>query len=593
MKPILLVSAVLLPACAAVRATDPAGQPASVQDRDLRESLVKARLEILDLKLRLARAENKPDDELRALEEGLDSPFVEVSGAALRHLAQLPDDRRRAALPAVLQRLRSAGEAVRALSVEFLGRVAAPEAEAAVLAAAKDASAPVRRAAASALKASPSPRAVEALVALLDDADPSVRVGALDALGVAKREAAVGPLIALLGRESDPKIVEKAVDALGAIGSAAAVEPLLTLLEKESRPEVRWSCINSLGRIGDPRAAPRLRAFLAPQRRLESRQITIEALGKLRDAEAVPLLEKILREDPNATLRERAAAAIGLMSTATTLESVLVPAYVEEKDEAVRRAIWTSMTTAAGERFEPNERLVLALLGRDRRGEADQVCARMHAIKPEEGLRVRAVALEERVAEACREAGDAKAALAHYRQLEALAPERTDVPRRIAACYRELKDLESALKSLRALDARLPRTDPAAWDVKLDILAALESQKDPEPLVDEAHALLSAPVPEERRKAVEQAMRTGALRMAQAWSEADETGRPAALEALKRAGKKIVPVLAGELEAGRESLAAVLEAGATITQIRPNGEPPDAAKLKDLAAAWRQWAAKP
>jgi HEAT repeat protein len=588
MTPIPLAAVLAFFACAA-----PPGGPQ--EEKEFRDELVKARLEILDLKLKLARASGRPDDENAALAEALASPYAEVSGAALRELAQLPDERRRASLPAVLGRLPKAPEGFRVAALELLGRIDAPEALDAVVASAASPLAAVRRAAASALKASPSPRAIETLLKLAADPDPEIRIAALDALGVAKREPAVAPLIARLGGEKNAKALEKAVDALGAIGSSAAVDPLLALLESTEIPEVRWSCINSLGQIGDPRAAPRLRAFLGSNRKPVTRQITLETLGRLRDLESLPLFREILAADPDEKLRERAAAAVGLVADPAGVERILLPAYVAEASETVRRAIWAAIEGSAADRFDAVERFTLAFLGLGRREEADRLCVRLHATKLEEALRPKAAALEEKVAMAAFVAGDAKSALPHYRHLAALQPGRTDVFRRIAACYRELKDLESCVKTLREVEARLPKGEGAWWEVRLELLAALEQGRDVEALAEEAQALLLLPnVPDDRRKAAEAALRTSALRLAQPLAEDDAAARRGAIEALKRQGKRVLPALAAELEGARPPLlAALIEAGNAVAGTQADVATTDAGKLRELAAAWRDWAAKP
>ena len=71
-----------------------AAHPQSDDPRKLREELVKARLENLTLKLRLARLSPKTEDELKILEEALDADLPEVVAAAFRELTALPEDRR-------------------------------------------------------------------------------------------------------------------------------------------------------------------------------------------------------------------------------------------------------------------------------------------------------------------------------------------------------------------------------------------------------------------------------------------------------------------------------------------------------------------
>jgi HEAT repeat protein len=588
MKGPLLVQAAFLLACGQV---SPAQDPGADEARRLREELLKARLENLDLRLRLARLSSAPAEELKVLEAALDSEFPEVAAAALRELAALPEDRRRASLPAVLRRLPAAAEPFRVQAVAFLGRVPLPEAEAAILAAAEDPSPSVRRAAAAALKSGTGARAVEALLRLLRDPDRETRIAAIDALGAAKQPAAVAPLTARLATETDEQVLEKAVDVLGVIGAPDAVEGLLGLLDRTPRDAIRWSCINSLGKIGDPRAADRLRPYVEAAYPPDVRQVAVEALGKLKDAAALPRLAEILRNDPNEKLRQAAAAALGLMAPVETIESILLPAYLRaEETEVVRRALWTSMLALAGEGFEANERLARALLERGRLSEASLVCStRLHPLVPPPGLAARALDWEGAIAAALMAARDPKGALAHFRQMAQQAPERLDVLRRIADCYLELKDLESGLKTLREIDAKLAQGQEEWWKNRRAIVSVLERMGDPEPLLEEAHLLLLTnppPHPEERRRFLEQALRTGTAKLIAPLGRPEEAARRAAVEAVRRQARRIAPSLAAELEENPKPAPEVWEAAAVILGTPAEGNPPDP---KARAAALRAW----
>jgi len=539
---------------------------AAAQDEDavrLRAQLVQARLENLDLKLKLARLSQKPAEEMRHLLEALGSDLPELSAASFRELGALPEGRRREALPAVLARFSSGGEAFRTQAVSFLGRVAAPEAEAAVLKAAGDPSPVLRRTAASALKSQSGSRAQAALLALLRDVDREVRLTALEALGVAKYDAAVKPILDALSTEREPTVQEKMVDALGAIGSPAAVDDLIDLLGRTKRDTIRWSCINSLGKIGDTRAADRVRSHLDDDLPIEVRQVSIEALGKLKDGTSLGRLSEILRSDREEKLRQAAAAALGLMAPPETVESTLLPVYLSDPSPGVRAAVWAAILSLAGDRFAPNEKLAMALLRAGRRTDADQVCARLHEAKPDLEIRGRWAALEEAVGGAALQAGDFKGALPHWRRLFAMAPERVEVARHIAECYRGLDDLDSCLKLLADL-------------------------KDPEPLIEEAHALLQSGIAEDRRKTVEQALRTGTLRLVEPLAGRDEVAKKTAQEAVRRQGRRILGFLAAELEENPKPAPAVLDAGSAITGI-PNEPAPGGNGHKARAAAWRAW----
>jgi len=538
-----------------------AGLPAQDDDpRRLREELIKARLENLGLKLQLARISSKPEDELKIIEECLDSDLAEVVGAAFRELGGLSEDRRKAAVPGVLRRLGGARESFRIEAVAFLGRVPAPEAEATVLRSASDSSAAVRKAVAGALKSAYASSAVETLLQLFRDRDQAVRVAALEALGVAKRDSAVSPLASVLSSEQDPLIVEKVVDALGAMGSPAATDALIELLSTTPRESIRWSCINSLGIIGDSKAGPRLLPFMEAPQPLDVRQVTIESLGKLKETSALPRLGEVLVKAPEERLRQAAASAFGMMAGTGSIPETLLPAYLAEASEPVHRAIWSAIWGITGDGLAANEKLAQAFLAAGRRGEAELICTRLHGTRPEGELRIRRLALEETIARNLYEANDFKTALLHYKQLPSLAPG-SDAVRRVAACQRELKDYDACLKTLADL-------------------------KDPEPMIEEAAAQLQAGPGEDRRKFLEAVIRGGTQRLVESLSGKDDV-RQATLESIRRLGRKILPALIADLDEGAKTPSAVLEAGSVVTGI-PN-DPATAGDLKAKTAAWRSW----
>lgn len=547
------VTALLFALCAALPAQDD-------DPRRLRDELIKARLENLALKLQLARISQKTEDELRILEESLDSDLAEVVSAGFRELSTLSEDRRKAAVPSVLRRYAQARETFRIEALGFLGRVPLPEAEATVLRAAEDPSPAVRRAAAGALRSVAAAGAVDALLQLFRDSNQAVRLAALEALGVARRETAVGPLASTLASEQDPLIVEKTVDTLGAIGSPAATDALIDLLSMTSRESIRWSCINSLGLIGDSKAGPRLLPFMEASQPLDVRQVTVESLGKLKETSALPRLSEVLRKAPEEKLRQAAATAFGMMAGAGSIPETLLPAYLAEPSEPVQKALWTSMLALTGDGIAANEKLAQALLVAGRRGEAEQICIRLHGTRPEGELRLRRLALEETIARLLVEANDFKAALLHFKQIPALAPG-SEAVRQVAACQRELKDFDGCLKTLADL-------------------------RDPEPLIEEAYAQLQTAPGEERRKSLEATLRGATQRLIEELGGKDEVRR-AALDSVRHLGRKLMPSLLAELEEGPKSPPQVLEAGALITGI-PN-DPASAGDLKARAAAWRSW----
>src|SRR5438045_1491979 len=149
------------------------GAPASARQDDdrhkLRDELVKARLENLTLKLRLARLSGKPEEELKILEETLDADLPELD--------------------------------VRVAALETLG-VAKREPAVGPLAA-----------------------------SLSTEKDPLILERTVDALGAIGSSAATDALVRLLAATTRETIRWSCINSLGKIGDAKAGPSLLSFLE--------------------------------------------------------------------------------------------------------------------------------------------------------------------------------------------------------------------------------------------------------------------------------------------------------------------------------------------------------------------------
>lgn len=162
-------------------------------------------------------AGTKPEP-LRLL-DGLDNPnFTRLAAAmragdfSLRHAAQAASFRQRAAIPSLLQLLRSDTPVVRQLAVWALGEMRFPE-------------------------------TAPAVAALLADSDAAVRAEAAGALGDMEEKRWLAPMIAML---NDPQAVVRArvAHALGDLQAGAAI-PMLRQHLDDADPdvadEVRWA----------------------------------------------------------------------------------------------------------------------------------------------------------------------------------------------------------------------------------------------------------------------------------------------------------------------------------------------------------------
>lgn len=181
--------------------------------------------------------------------------------------------------------------------------------------------------------------AVEALLPALYDRSPEVRASAAYALGLIGDPRAAGPLLratgspsgglpaglaaeALLGmgvgmsdalgeglREPDPRARTVAAHLCGA-GSFTRPRPILReLLARDPDLTVRETCAVALGRIGRTEDAEALARHTEAEHPLPLRRVCAAALGELADPTAVPTLAALLH-DPDPRLAELAAAAL-------------------------------------------------------------------------------------------------------------------------------------------------------------------------------------------------------------------------------------------------------------------------------------------
>jgi HEAT repeat protein len=207
--------------------------------------------------------------------------------------------------------------------------------------------------------------AVAALLRALDDEHPAVRRYAAKALGLIGHDLAIAPLVAHLG-DRDDRALEEIARALGRFEerAAPAIDGLVRLLH---RPGVARFAASTLARIGPPAfealhaalradntttlvgacdalghlgdaGAPAVQRLVGlaghPQARV--RRHAIRALGRIGApaAVAVPMLLELLDDDRHdATLRRRAAQALGHTARGSHRESRAVAALTRALDD--------------------------------------------------------------------------------------------------------------------------------------------------------------------------------------------------------------------------------------------------------------------
>jgi len=231
-------------------------------------------------------------------------------------------------------------EATLCLALGVLGNYQDPDATEPLIDGLERDSEPVKLASAYAMAVCKSPETVAPLVAALSDKATKVRSAAAWALGCIGDKQAVEPLIAAL-KDKEEKVRISSIAALSKINDPAAVDPILAMLSEES-DDIRKSAVTALGKLKDPRAVDPLIALTSEKK--VSFEIIINigtALYAIQDSRAVqPLLKMLEHKKP--VVRENAAYALIPFKDPQTI-TPLVEAFIREKEDSVRLAIWVSL----------------------------------------------------------------------------------------------------------------------------------------------------------------------------------------------------------------------------------------------------------
>jgi HEAT repeat protein len=249
--------------------------------------------------------------------QALRSADAEVREVAAKALGEIGD---KAAVPGLLHALRSADAEVRRAAAEALGRIRDVGAVPGLVKALDDVVARVRAAAEESLKQIGGKDVVAGLLRALGDADADVRRAA-EALGQIGDAAVVPGLLRTLGdANKDADVRAAAAKALGKIGNAAAVPGLLEALG-DSEWQVRWAAAEALGRIGDKAAVAGLLTALGDaNERVRATAATV--LGWIGGKEAVARLREAL-DDAEARVRLAAVKALGRIGDAAAVQDLL------------------------------------------------------------------------------------------------------------------------------------------------------------------------------------------------------------------------------------------------------------------------------
>ena len=258
-------------------------------------------------------------------------PSPDVRASALDALRELGV---RQAVPVALDRLGDGDPRVREAAVALVGQLGGRETAGELRRRTGDGTPTVRAAIATALGLLHAPESRPELGAMLADPAPEVRAAAARALGRTGDRAAIPALLAAAGA-GDGALRDAVADAIPRL-DPSATPALLAELRRLNDGSARTTAIRALGRTGTAEAMPLLEGALAdPDPAV--RAAAADGLARSGRAEAAAALARLLTGDPERSVRERAALAVGLLR-AEGGDAALLAACQREVAPEVRAA---------------------------------------------------------------------------------------------------------------------------------------------------------------------------------------------------------------------------------------------------------------
>lgn len=151
-----------------------------------------------------------------------------------------------------------------------------------------------------------------ALIAALEDPSASLRARAAESLGIRGDEEAARYLANLLDLpEPDPNVRSAAYLALGKLGWQGAAPLLGRCMREETRDELRADCLAAMGAMASPFVILNVVDATGVEESILVRSAAVDALGGYSDSRAVDRLIDIAMDADNASLANRAIAALG------------------------------------------------------------------------------------------------------------------------------------------------------------------------------------------------------------------------------------------------------------------------------------------
>jgi HEAT repeat protein len=336
------------------------------------ETIVSLKIDLLKIRLDLARKLADATLEINLLTTALDDEFIGVKRYALEQIRTLEKEKTIQILPKLIESLGTVKisgspliENFRLLCVSILGdsgdiRVIEP-----LLAVVNNPREPlrVRHQAIIALGKTKSISVIPHLVNLIDAAQLETIPIIVEVLGSFGKDgqsavSKIHEITKLVRYQNDEKTIKSIIDALGDIKDQTSIKEILAFIS-DLRTGVRWAVANALGKIGDPETTGEL-AKLLNDEFLDIRQITIISLGKLGNKSVSSDIAKILLNDKDIRTRQLCAEALGKIKDISSLPSILT--VLGEADEKMTTAAWNAVLSITSDNLELMEETTTKLI---------------------------------------------------------------------------------------------------------------------------------------------------------------------------------------------------------------------------------------
>lgn len=273
---------------------------------------------VLDEQSDLADELSRLDGRLASLREDMRARTVKARQAAVRSLAEIPEDDARRALDRALGKDDKAE--VRALAATLIGTSARRRSRPALRTALDDSSKEVRKAALDALTALESDTPLSPARAALGSRHPEIRIAALRRLpGLRDTSPTVPGLIADRLRDGDGKVRHAALDALEKLEPSGSLAPAHTALDR-GPADVRVAALRRLGSRGQA-GADNEEGYALVEQALDDEDSEVRRVAFLVAVASRPALALALRRvDPTTHEQMTALEKSGPLAPASTTD---------------------------------------------------------------------------------------------------------------------------------------------------------------------------------------------------------------------------------------------------------------------------------